>query len=184
MNGSLPAHRQSGPAERPAAAAGGCQTAPGPGASKGVRGPPRQRERICNGCFCTMELECLDFWHKHDFVIVSFSYSAAERSSGVSTDVWTDEAAGSSSQTAGISPLLKSFFLCSQQRHWASRRLCFPSSCHCTQRNLKSFRRHCPRATRCSPPLNRRWRRWGCEPEGRNSAVCAPGDTFVFDPDD
>ena len=43
-----PAHRQSGKAQGPAAAAGGCKASPGSGAAEGVRGAPRQRERICN----------------------------------------------------------------------------------------------------------------------------------------
>lgn len=43
-----PAHREGGEAQRPAAAAGGCKTAPGPGAAQGVWGPPRKRERLCN----------------------------------------------------------------------------------------------------------------------------------------
>lgn len=37
---TLPAHRQGGEAQRPAATAGGRQVAPGSGASKGVRGTP------------------------------------------------------------------------------------------------------------------------------------------------
>lgn len=44
---TLPAHRQGGKAQRPAATAGGRQVAPGSGASKGVRGTPRKGERIC-----------------------------------------------------------------------------------------------------------------------------------------
>lgn len=43
-----PAHRQSSEAQRPAAAAGGRQAAPGSGTSEGVGGTSRQRERICN----------------------------------------------------------------------------------------------------------------------------------------
>lgn len=43
-----PAHRQSGKAQGPAAAAGGRKASPGSGAAEGVRGAPRQRERICN----------------------------------------------------------------------------------------------------------------------------------------
>lgn len=172
---SLSAHRESGQAERPAAAAGGCQTPPGPGATEGVGGTPWQRERICNEQFCTMQLKCLDFLHQS--FIVSFSYPAAERSSGVSKDVWTDEAAGSSPQTAGFTALLELSCTLQSSVTWPRQRLCFYSSYHCTQRSLRSFRRRYPRATRCSPPLNRRWRRWEWEVELR--VICAPRDCFV-----
>lgn len=45
---TLPAHRQGGKAQRPAAAAGGRQTTPGSGDSQRVGRAARKRERICN----------------------------------------------------------------------------------------------------------------------------------------
>lgn len=45
------AHRQSGEAQRPAAAAGGCQAAPGAGDAEGVGGTPRPGERLCERRF-------------------------------------------------------------------------------------------------------------------------------------
>lgn len=72
------------------------------------------------------------------------------------------------------------FFFFSPRTRWTRKRLCFSSSCRCTQRSLKSFRRRCPRATRCSPPLNRRWRRWVCPREGKNSANLGSTRRFCF----
>ena len=60
-----PAHRQSGKAQGSAAAAGGCKASPGSGTAEGVRGAPRQRERICNytlsrhSYMCRIQAVCL-----------------------------------------------------------------------------------------------------------------------------
>lgn len=94
-----PAHRQSGKAQRPAATAGGCQAAPGSGAAEGVRGTPRQRERLCNFPQALIRLQntrkykCNTAFGPvvinlcYNYLYSSLVSSAAERSSGVSKDV-------------------------------------------------------------------------------------------------